>query len=152
MTQYLKVHFLSQRGDWKTPTEFYKELNREFHFTMDACATKTNHKHRNYISRKENALKVNWKAHGGGVTFMNPPYGREIGKWVAKAYQESLNRCLVVCLLPARPDTKWFHEICSKAAEIRFIKGRLRFEGAKFTAPSPSMVVIFKKKRGECAK
>jgi hypothetical protein len=75
---------------------------------------------------------------------MNPPYGREIGKWIKKAYEESLNGCTVVCLLPSRTDTRWFWDYILGKAEIRFIKGRLKFGGHKNAAPFPSMIVIYR--------
>ena len=89
----------------------------------------------------DNALTQEWN----GTCWMNPPYGREISKWVEKAYESALNGATVVCLLPSRTDTKWFHEYCLKSMNIRFIKGRLKFGGSKSNAPFPSMVVIFSK-------
>ncbi len=148
ITKYLKVHFLSQRGDWRTPQDLYNELNEEFHFTLDACATLLDAKNPNFITPEENTLTVNWKERGGSMTFMNPPYGRVIGQFIEKAYQESLNGCTVVCLLPARVDTQWFHRICSKASEMRFLEGRLRFDDSGKPAPFPSMIVIFRPNGG----
>ena len=83
---------------------------------------------------------------GGWRVFCNPPYGRVIGEWVKKAYQESKQpNTLVVMLLPARTDTRWFHDYIYGKAEIRFVKGRLKFGGCDNPAPFPSMIVIFKK-------
>jgi phage N-6-adenine-methyltransferase len=139
MTKYLKVHFLSQRGDWETPQELFDELDHEFGFDLDACATKENAKCDRFYSPEDDALTLDWP----GVVWMNPPYGREVGLWTAKAYLESVKGSTVVCLLPARTDTRWFHDHCSKADQIRFIKGRLHFDG-KGPAPFPSMIVIFR--------
>lgn len=86
---------------------------------------------------------------GGSRVFCNPPYGREIGKWVEKAYQENQEHgSLVVMLLPARTDTRWFHDFIYRKAEIRFVRGRLKFGDSKNSAPFPSMVVIFRQKEG----
>ena len=85
---------------------------------------------------------------GGQVVFCNPPYGRELPKWVKKCYEESLNGSLVVMLIPARTDTRWFHDYIYGKAEIRFIKGRLKFGNAKQSAPFPSMVVVYRASQG----
>lgn len=131
--------FSSNTDLWETPQYFYDELDREFNFDLDVCATEDNRKCARYFSDEENGLLQEWN----GVCWMNPPYGRKIGEWVKKAYEESLNGATVVCLLPARTDTRWFHNYCTKG-EIRFIKGRLKFGGSKNSAPFPSMVVVFK--------
>lgn len=115
---------------WATPKWLYDELNKEFHFQMDPCPLNANF----------DGLNMSWT----GRTFVNPPYGREIIKWVKKAYEESLKGSIVVCLLPARTDTKWWHNYIMKADEIRFIKGRLKFGDSKNSAPFPSCVVIFR--------
>lgn len=133
-----KVHFSSKTPEWETPQDFFNELNKEFNFILDVCATKENTKCEAYWDKADDGLNQNWNDLKGWK-WMNPPYGREIGKWVKKA-SESNN---VVCLLPARTDTKYFHEYIYNKAEIRFIKGRLKFGGSKNSAPFPSMVVIF---------
>ena len=119
--------FTSNTDVWSTPPDFYKKLDDEFHFDFDPCP----------LNPKFDGLEIQWKARN----FMNPPYGRVIGKWVKKASENPTT----VCLLPARTDTKWFHDYIYGKAEIRFIKGRLKFGGSKNSAPFPSMVVIFKK-------
>lgn len=131
-----QVMFSSQTDMWATPQHFFDELNDEFHFDCDVCATEENAKCEKYYSPTEDGLKQTW-----GVCWMNPPYGREIGKWVKKAAESNAT---VVCLLPARTDTKWFHEYILGKAEIRFVKGRLKFGDGKNSAPFPSMVVIFR--------
>lgn len=130
--------FSSKTDLWSTPQAFYDRLNSEFHFTLDVCATKDNHKCDKYFTKEDDGLSKDWS---NEMCFMNPPYGRVIGKWIEKA---SKYDC--VCLLPARTDTRWFHDFIYGKAEIRFIKGRLKFGNCKNSAPFPSMVVIFKKK------
>lgn len=138
----LKGLFSPATDDWATPQAFFDELNSEFHFTLDPCASPTNAKCERYYTREQDGLFKDWQ---GERVFCNPPYGREIAKWVHKCYIESRKtNTLVVALLPARTDTQWFHNlIYHKAREIRFIKGRLRFGGSDVNAPFPSMVVIF---------
>lgn len=133
--------FSSKTDLWATPQEFFDELDAEFHFTLDPCATPENAKCKKFYTRQENGLQKNW----GGIVFCNPPYGREIYKWVKKCYEESKKPgTTVVLLIPARTDTRYFHEfIYHKAREIRFIKGRLKFGNATASAPFPSMVVVF---------
>ena len=125
---------------WSTPQDFFDKLDAEFHFDMDVCATADNAKVKNFISPEEDGLKVTWV----GTCWMNPPYGQAIGKWMRKAYQECQDwGCTVVCLVPARTDTAWWHDYAMKG-EIRFIRGRLKFGGSKNSAPFPSAVVIFR--------
>lgn len=134
----------SLTDEWATPTEFFKELDKEFQFKLDVCATSENTKCKRFFTKNDDGLSMNWK----GICFMNPPYGRTIGKWVKKAVQEVKNgggNTTVVALLPARTDTRWWHElIIPNATEIRFIKGRLHFNDSKTPAPFPSAVVVFK--------
>lgn len=129
---------------WETPQDFFDKLNDEFHFTLDVCAIESNAKCSNYFTPEIDGLKQDWNKYGG-VCWMNPPYGREIIHWVKKAYETSIQGTTVVCLLPSRTDTKWWHEYCMKG-EVRFIKGRLKFGGSKNSAPFPSAVVIFRKR------
>jgi len=130
------VHFMSKTSEWETPQEFFDELDREFHFKLDVCATDSNAKLNSYFTDEMDGLNQPWSS----CNWMNPPYGREIGKWVKKASENPVT----VCLLPARTDTKWFHDYILGKAEIRFIKGRLKFGGSKNSAPFPSMVVVFR--------
>ena len=127
--------------EYATPQWLFDKLDEEFKFDIDVCATKENSKCRIFFSKKEDALKSSWWDY---ICWMNPPYGREIVEWVKKAYEVSLSGNIVVCLLPARTDTKWWHDYVMKAHEIRFIKGRLKFGDAKNSAPFPSCIVIFK--------
>ena len=116
--------------DWKTPKTVYQTLDVEFKFDHDPCPP-------NY---KVDGLQSEW----GKSNFINPPYGRELPKWVAKAYSEHAKGKTCVMLIPSRTDTKWWHDYCMKANEIRFIKGRLKFDDQKSSAPFPSAIVIFK--------
>lgn len=128
---------------WYTPQYLFNYLDNEFHFDIDVCALPENTKCKKYFTPEENGLLQKWM----GTCWMNPPYGREIYKWVKKAYIESLtNDSTVVCLLPARTDTKWFYNYCFHSSDIRFIKGRLKFGGCKNPAPFPSMIVVFNRK------
>ena len=138
------VMFSSATDQWATPQEFFDKLNAEFNFDLDPCADETNHKCAEYYKREIDGLKQDW---GGKRVFCNPPYGREIGKWVEKCFSEvRIGTCeLAVMLIPARTDTKWFHDyIYGKADEIRFVRGRLKFGDSKNSAPFPSMVVVYK--------
>lgn len=137
-----EVMFSSKTDEWYTPQEFFDKLDAEFHFNLDPCATDFNHKCDRYFTKDDDGLQQKW---GGCRVFVNPPYGRVIGDWVKKSYEESKKPdTVVVMLIPARTDTKWFHEYIYGKAEIRFIKGRLKFGGCPNAAPFPSMVVIFR--------
>lgn len=128
------------RDDWETPQWLFDELDSEFCFTLDAAASRHSAKCRGYFSKVVDGLNQDWYE----TVWVNPPYGRAVGKWVEKAYKEWKKGCTVVMLLAARTDTKWFHKYIYNIAEVRFIKGRLKFGGAKNSAPFPSMVVIWK--------
>lgn len=123
------VHFSSKSDDWETPQPLFDRLNERYHFGLDVCASAKNAKCARYFDRETDGLKQSWT----GRCWMNPPYGREIGK---------KRQGLVVCLLPARTDTAWFHDYCLKG-QYTFLRGRLKFGNAKNSAPFPSMIVIF---------
>ena len=134
----------SKSDDWATPQDFYDNLNREFHFDLDPCADDRNHKCDLYFTREQDGLKQNWG--GGHRVFCNPPYGSKIGEWVRYSYEQAQKpNTLVVMLIPSRTDTKYFHDYIYGKAEIRFIRGRLKFGDSKTPAPFPSMVVVFGK-------
>jgi len=136
------VGFSSSNNTWETPQKFFDRLDREFNFTLDPCASHEDAKCYRYYTEKENGLVQDW---GGECVFMNPPYGRDIKEWMKKAYEESKKPdTTVVCLVPSRTDTKWWHNYAMKAKQIRFVKGRLKFGDSKNAAPFPSAVVIFK--------
>lgn len=140
----MAVHFSSATDEWETPQDFFDELDEEFEFALDVCATPENAKAPYFFTRTKNGLLQPWAAPIGHAVWMNPPYGRGIGKWVEKARHESERGATVVCLLPARTDTRWFHDHIHGRAEIRFVRGRLKFGGHKNSAPFPSMVVVFR--------
>jgi len=135
----MNVHFSSATDLWATPKDFFEKLNAEFGFTLDVCANAENAKCPRYFTEADDGLAQEWT----GVCWMNPPYGREIGQWVRKAYESALGGATVVCLVPSRTDTAWWHDYCMKG-EVRFVRGRLKFGGVTDNAPFPSAVVIFR--------
>lgn len=133
------VHFSSKKVEWATPLEIFAMLDSEFRFTLDPAATAENAKCKKFYTEKDDGLIQSWSDER---VFCNPPYGREIGKWVKKMHEGGAALC--VGLLPARTDTKWFHSHILGKAEIRFLRGRIKFGGSKNSAPFPSMVVIWR--------
>ena len=133
------VLYSSNKMDWGTPQELFNKLNNKYHFTIDVASNEFNHKCDRYYTEKEDGLKQDWT---NEKVWCNPPYGREIGKWLEKAYN---TKCLAVFLIPARTDTKWFHDFVYKKFNVtyEFIKGRVKFEGGVASAPFPSMIVVF---------
>lgn len=137
------VMFSSQSDMWETPQDLFDKLNDEFHFDLDVCATADNAKCAAFYSPEQDGLIQPWYDN----CLCNPPYGRQVGKWVKKAYDTAyVDGNLVVMLLPARTDTSWFHDWIYNKAEIRFLRGRLKFGNSKNSAPFPSMIVIFNPK------
>lgn len=133
--------FSSKSNEWATPIALFRELDAEFHFDLDPCCTHENAKCEIHYTIEDDGLSKNW---GGRRVFCNPPYGRELPKWVRKCYEESKRASVVVMLIPARTDTSYFHDfIYHKAKEIRFIRGRLHFNESRQGAPFPSMIVVF---------
>ena len=133
----------SKTDNWATPKDFFDKLNEEFHFTLDPCANEENHKCDLFYTKEQDGLTKDW---GGHVVFCNPPYGKEIADWVRYSYEQSQKpNTTVVMLIPARTDTRYFHDYIYGKAEIRFIKGRLKFGDATTAAPFPSMVVVYHK-------
>lgn len=145
----LRTMFSSKTDLWATPQDFFDRLNAEFHFTLDPCSDGTNNKCELYFTPKDDGLAQKWAPH---VVFMNPPYGRAIADWVRKAYEESLKGATVVALIPARTDTRYWHDYVMKAEEIRFVRGRLKFGDGKNSAPFPSAVVVFREHEMETPK
>lgn len=129
----------SLTDDWPTPRYVFDRLNDEFHFDLDVCADDLNHKCERYYTKETDGLSQEWN----GMCWMNPPYGRTIGQWVKKAYESARGGVVVVCLLPARTDTKWWRDYVMKASELRFISGRVKFGDSKQGAPFPSVIAIF---------
>lgn len=140
------IMFSSKDKEWGTPQNFFDNLNKVHGpFTLDPCSTHSSAKCEEYYTIEDDGLSKSWQGHN---VFMNPPYGRDLGKWIKKAYNESKKPdTKVTCLLPARTDTKYWHEYCMKAWRIYFIKGRIKFDtmngGSKNSAPFPSAVVVF---------
>lgn len=133
-----ELMFSSKTDLWATPQDFFDKYNAKYGFQLDVCATKENAKCSRYFTIDDDGLLQEWN----GICWMNPPYGRNIKHWVKKAYESSLKGATVVCLLPARTDTAWWHDYCIKG-QIEFIRGRLKFGGSKNSAPFPSAVVTF---------
>jgi len=136
-----KALFSSEKTDWETPQNLYDLLDKEFNFTCDVAASPDNYKHPLYFHKGIDGLKQPWE----GICWCNPPYGRDISKWIEKAHTEAQNGVTTVMLIPARTDTRYFHDYIYGQYEIRFIKGRLKFGGCKSSAPFPSMIVIFRR-------
>ena len=139
--------FSSDRQTWATPQALFDAVNEEFRFTLDAAASPDNAKCQAYICQDQDALAVSWAELSSGPVWLNPPYGRQIGKWIEKAYRESQAGLCVVCLVFARTDVKWWHQWAMKAAEIRLIPGRITFGGADNSAPAPSCLLVFDESR-----
>lgn len=136
-----ELMFSSKSDLWSTPQDFFEQLNNEFNFNLDPCSTHENAKCEKHFTINEDGLIQDW---GGCRVFCNPPYGKELKKWVKKCYEESKKEnTVVVMLIPARTDTSYFHDYIYNKAEIRFIRGRLKFGNCKNCAPFPSMVVVF---------
>lgn len=125
--------------DWETPASVFGPLDAEFKFTLDVCASVHNAKCDRFFSEKDDGLAQSWSQ---DTCWMNPPYGRAIKLWMRKALNESRRGATVVALVPARTDTEWWHE-CSMQGQVRFLRGRIRFVGAKYSAPFPSAIVVF---------
>ena len=134
-----KALYSSARMDWPTPQALFDDLDLEFGFTLDPCASHENAKCPQYYTAEQDGLAQDWRSER---VFCNPPYGREIAKWVKKCAE---HKGLAVMLIPARTDTAWFHDYIYRKpnVEIRFLRGRVKFEGATSGAPFPSMLVIF---------
>ena len=130
----------SASEEWATPDDFFRALDTEFHFTLDPCSTDDNAKCAKHYTKAQDGLAQDWT---GERVFCNPPYGREMPKWIAKCAEHGMRGGLAVMLIPARTDTRAFHDYIYHKAEIRFIRGRLKFGGVKNSAPFPSMVVVF---------
>lgn len=136
--------YSSKKVEWETPQPIFDFINKEWHFDVDVCALPENAKCDTYYTPDQDGLKQIWL----GACWMNPPYGRDIAKWMRKAYNTAKsNHGSVVALVHARTDTKWWHDYAMKATYIIFIKGRLKFGNAEASCPFPSCFVIFEKGR-----
>jgi site-specific DNA-methyltransferase (adenine-specific) len=132
--------YSSNTGEWETPWDLFNDLNRRFHFQLDPCATPANAKCPLFYTKEDDGLALPW---GDGPVFVNPPYGRQIGLWVEKGYMEAQLGTVVVMLLPARTDTRWWHDYVMRAHEVQLIRGRIRFLPSHQPAPFPSCIVIY---------
>lgn len=136
-----RMNLHSNKDDWCTPKDLFKRLDKEYHFTLDPCSTHENALCEKHYTKDENGLSQDWS---GEVVFMNPPYGTDTGKWIKKGYEESLRGATVMCLIPARPDSRYWHEyVFPYASKILFLKGRLHFSESKHPAGFPSALVLF---------
>ena len=139
--------FSSKTGEHTTPRSLFDPLNEQYKFTLDVASTAENALCPTFYTEEEDGLVLPWT----GRVWCNPPYGRGIGDWVKKGY-ETESAEVVVMLLPARTDTKWFHQYIwytswnapYHGVKLQFLKGRLKFSNAKNSAPFPSMLVVFK--------
>ena len=136
----MNVHFSSATPEWSTPPNIFEALDQEFSFSLDPCCTHDNAKCKKHFTLDEDGLQQDWS---GETVFMNPPYGREISSWMRKAFEESQRGAAVVCLVPSRTDTDWWHRYAMRG-EIRLFRGRLKFGGHQNSAPFPSAVVVFR--------
>jgi site-specific DNA-methyltransferase (adenine-specific) len=136
--------YSSATDEWPTPREFFGKLNRRYRFTLDPCATPDNATCPLFFTKEDDGLKQNWGTHR---VFCNPPYGRAIGTWARKCFEASQGGALVVLLVPARTDTRWFHDYVQGKADVRFIRGRLQFGDADASAPFPSMLAVYSPSR-----
>lgn len=140
----MSVHFSSKTELWATPIDFFQKWSDSIGgFDLDVCANQENAKCSKFFSKEDDGLAQQWI----GKCWMNPPYGKEIGRWMKKAYESSQEGATVVCLVPSRTDTKWWHDYAMKG-QITFIKGRLKFGNSKNSAPFPSAVIVFEAKNG----
>jgi len=149
MKNKLKACMTSDTNEWYTPQKLYDELNKEFNFTLDPCCTPSSAKCKVWFTKEDDGLNRNWMNH---TVFMNPPYGRDIKHWIKKAYESSLTGAIVVALIPARTDTSYWHDyIFNKADDIRFLRGRIKFEredgSVGDSAPFPSAIIVWKNKK-----
>lgn len=136
-----KALFSSKTDQWATPQDFFDALNAEFHFDLDPCADEENHKTPEYFTKDQDGLRQDWS---GRRVFCNPPYGRAISAWVEKSFREGhKDDTLVVMLIPARTDTRYFHDFIKNRAEVRFIPGRLKFGGVSTLLPSRQWSLYF---------
>ena len=133
--------YSSRTDEWPTPRSFFDALNAEFDFTLDPCASPENTKCPTYFTRADDGTKQDWGTHH---VFCNPPYGKTMRVWAKKCYEASLQGALVVLLAHSRTDTRWFHEWVYRKAELRFVKGRLKFGDSGNSAPFPSLVAIYR--------
>ena len=133
--------FSSRSEEWPTPQDFFAELDREFHFTLDPCVARWNAKCTRFYTKEDDGLRQPWDRHR---VFCNPPYGRAMRQWAEKCFRSAQAGAVVVLLAHARTDTRWFHDWVYNKAEIRFVRGRLKFGDGRQSAPFPSLVAVYR--------
>lgn len=141
--EHLVAMLGSHTHTWATPPEFFAKLDAEFGFTLDPCCVPETAKCARYYTPAEDGLAQDWS---GEVVFMNPPYGRSLPAWMKKAWEESQRGATVVCLVPARTGSAWFHDWAMRG-EVRYLRGRVRFilDGVRKGSPAfDSAVVVFR--------
>ncbi len=136
--------FISNTVEWETPPNLFNPLNDEFGFTLDVAATIENAKCEKFWTIQDDGLKMPWN----GTCWLNPPYGRDVPKWLERALTESYHGTIIVALVPARTNTKWFHDLCLKVAEVRFVCGRPKFGDSDHGLPLPLAVIIYRPRFG----
>lgn len=134
----MSIHFSSKSYEWETPQWLFDKYDKLYNFDIDVCATSENAKCKKFFTKEDDGLRQVWS----GSCWMNPPYDKEIGKWIAKAYSSSIEGATVVCLVPARTDTAWLHDYAMKG-KIEFLRGRIKFSNCDNPAPFPSAIVVF---------
>jgi site-specific DNA-methyltransferase (adenine-specific) len=139
-----KALFSSATDEWPTPRDFFARLNRRYRFTLDPCATPANATCSTFFTREQDGLIQDWGSH---KVFCNPPYGRAIGQWARKCFEASQGGALVVLFVPARTDTRWFHDWVQGKADVEFCRGRFKFGGAETSAPFPSLLAVYSPSR-----
>jgi len=132
--------FESATVEWPTPQDLFDKLDAEFGFTTDVAATPDNAKCKHYYTQEQDGLKQTWR----GVCWMNPPYGRAMVDWLKKAIRETWNGTTTVCLIPARTNTTWWHDLCHAGEGRVIVRGRPKFGGADHGLPQPLAIVVFR--------
>jgi len=145
MPEVKQSWFNRDKTNYETPDNIFNPLNEKYHFTLDVAADNENHKCDNYYSQEDDGLNKDW---GINICWMNPPFGRGLKKWVAKAHSESLKGATVVCLIPVRTNTNWWHDYCLQA-DVEFIKGEVTFKGYDRGLWMPFAIVVFSPKELE---
>jgi site-specific DNA-methyltransferase (adenine-specific) len=133
--------YSSRTEEWPTPQSFFDHLNAEFHFTLDPSATAENAKCATFFTKRDDGLLQDWGRH---TVFRNPPYGKQIRQWAGKCYEASHSGATVVLLAHSRTDTRWFHDWVYGRADLRFVRGRLKFGTSNQSAPFPSLVAVYR--------
>lgn len=130
-------------AEWRTPFDLFLKLDEEFHFTLDAASALDNNLCARFWTLADDALSKRWDP--PDVYFVNPPYGRGLDRWLEKGYEAYDRGAVAVFLLPSRTDAAWWHDFVEPYAEVRFVRGRLKFGGARYNAPFASAIAIFDK-------